>query len=663
MADQPTVAADRMLPLAIAGALRDRECVDVLGVGVSNLPPGTVLSAGTDNGDGSWTLAASDLDGLTITPPADRSGDVTLTVSAVARDAAGADGALTTTAFGLKVVFGAAPTPPVPPTPAPAIADAVGAADAGVGGERTVALDIDVGLGEDDAPGPISVAIGGLPSGATLSAGAHDGTGTWVLDASALPGLTLALPAGTPDQIALGIAATAADGTSATGVLALTVSELPDAEPEPELADEPAREPELEPEPVIGLEFEPAIEPEPEPEPAFDADTTPQQMPPPMVTAAPPGAHVPVAYWKLDESRPGIVGDELASHHGRSHGVAADASGGAFDTVDSFDGIDDYIVVPHAADLAPRAGTLTVWFNAFAGQGTIAARGTPATGVYLALAVTGRRLRFVLGDGETIRVAQGGAFGSAEWTQATITWGAAGMALYLNGEPVAADDFAGGLAAAAAPWLFGAAGTDDGGIGEFFHGELDDIAVYADQLDAAAVRLLFQIGVIGLMSGEAAATAQHARDSALNLDAIPVETEGPASLATLDAGIDDDNEDAGDVVVLPEATTDGDSPLDLDAIPAESEGPESLAVLDTEDEETGIAADANDVADAIAADVTPAELGAGGPVFVFGAGGDYFTDGDGWSDNVRRPSAADAPAVSVAAGGEFELAGGDKIEW
>ena len=87
MADQPTVAADRVLPLPIAEALRDRDCADALAIGVSNLPPGTVLSAGTDNGDGSWTLATADLDGLTIAPPADRFGNITLTVSAVAHDA------------------------------------------------------------------------------------------------------------------------------------------------------------------------------------------------------------------------------------------------------------------------------------------------------------------------------------------------------------------------------------------------------------------------------------------------------------------------------------------------------------------------------------------------------------------------------------------------
>ncbi|HEX9569700.1 MAG TPA: LamG-like jellyroll fold domain-containing protein, partial [Rhodospirillales bacterium] len=627
-------------------------------------------------------------------------GNITLTVSAVARDAAGGDAALTTTAFGLTVAFGPAPTPPpeatavagLPAMPAPIAtpvdvtaaaapvvadavdaADAANAADAGVGGDRTIALDIDVGLSEDDVPGPISVAIGGVPAGATLSAGTDMGGGTWILDLAALAGLTLSLPADAPDQLALGVAATAADGTSATGVLTLTVSELPDFEPEPE----PAIAPEPEPEAML----EPAIEPEPQPEPAFKAEAAPEPLPQPGAdVAASPDAYLPVAYWKLDELLPGKVGDEMANHHGRSHGVADGVGGGAFDTVDTFDGIDDYIEVPHARDLAPDEGTLTAWFSAFAtSQGTIAAKGVHAAGPHMALSIASRRLRFVIGADAVVHVAEGGVFGATEWNQATITWGAAGMALYLNGEPVATDDHADGLVGNRSRWMFGAADTGDG-VGDFFHGELDDIALYGEQLAAAAVRRLFQVGVIGMMDGEGAAInepgSEAGGDSPLDLDAIPAEDVGPASLAILDVADDlveaiedakpaDDVGPADDTAAPKIAASDGDSPLDLDAIPVETEGPKSLAILDAEDED---ADDADTGAETIAAteiELEPAEIGAGTDegVFVFGAGGDYFLGGDGWSDAVRQPPADDAPAVSVVAGEELKLTGGNKLEW
>ncbi|MEO1058468.1 MAG: LamG-like jellyroll fold domain-containing protein, partial [Actinomycetota bacterium] len=54
-----------------------------LTITVANVPDGATLSAGSDNGDGSWTLTPDQLDNLTITPPADFSGvfdlDVTVT--------------------------------------------------------------------------------------------------------------------------------------------------------------------------------------------------------------------------------------------------------------------------------------------------------------------------------------------------------------------------------------------------------------------------------------------------------------------------------------------------------------------------------------------------------------------------------------------------------
>lgn len=430
---------------------------------------------------------------------------------------------------------------------------------------------------------------------------------------------------------------------------------------------------------------EPAIEPEPEPdlepEPAFETEAAPEPLPRAEADAAAlPDARLPVAYWKLDELLPGRVGDEMANHHGRSHGVADGAGGGAFDTVDTFDGIDDYIEVPHARDLAPDEGTLTAWFNAFAtSQGTIAAKGARAAGPHMALSIASRRLRFVIGADAAVHAAEGGVFGTTEWNQATVTWGAAGMALYLNGEPVATDDYADGLAGNRSRWMFGSADTGDG-VGEFFHGELDDIALYGEQLDAAAVRRLFQVGVIGMMEGEGAVIDEPVvaatSDSPLDLDAIPAEAAGPASLAILDVADDlveaiedakpaDDIGPADDTAAPEIAASGGDSPLDLDAIPVETEGPKSLAILDAEDED---ADDADTGAEAIAVaevEPEPAEIGAGidEGVFVFGAGGDYFQGGDGWSDAVRPPPADDVPAVSVVAGEELKLTGGDKLEW
>jgi hypothetical protein len=55
---------------------------------ISDVPDGAVLSAGTDNGDGTWTLTADDLDGLQMTVP-EGADDFLLTVNATATDASG----------------------------------------------------------------------------------------------------------------------------------------------------------------------------------------------------------------------------------------------------------------------------------------------------------------------------------------------------------------------------------------------------------------------------------------------------------------------------------------------------------------------------------------------------------------------------------------------
>src|SRR3546814_19830325 len=64
------LAEDAAIPLDIAAALTDTDGSETLSITVSGMPAGAMLSAGTDNGDGSWTLAPADLQGLAITPPA-----------------------------------------------------------------------------------------------------------------------------------------------------------------------------------------------------------------------------------------------------------------------------------------------------------------------------------------------------------------------------------------------------------------------------------------------------------------------------------------------------------------------------------------------------------------------------------------------------------------
>ena len=79
------------LDSAVSG---DTDGSETLSITVDGLPDGATLTAGTDNGDGSWTLTSGELSGLTITPPSNDSDDFSLNVTATSTD--GSDTAATT---------------------------------------------------------------------------------------------------------------------------------------------------------------------------------------------------------------------------------------------------------------------------------------------------------------------------------------------------------------------------------------------------------------------------------------------------------------------------------------------------------------------------------------------------------------------------------------
>ena len=109
-ADQPVLTvqdvtgqAGQPLALDIAAALTDTDGSEVLSLTLSGLPVGSLLSAGTSNANGTFTLAPGDLDGLTLTPPTGVSGDVTVQVTATATEQSNGATAAVTAAFVLTL--------------------------------------------------------------------------------------------------------------------------------------------------------------------------------------------------------------------------------------------------------------------------------------------------------------------------------------------------------------------------------------------------------------------------------------------------------------------------------------------------------------------------------------------------------------------------------
>ncbi|MFV3130959.1 beta strand repeat-containing protein [Niveispirillum sp. KHB5.9] len=138
----------------------------ITGVQITGVPTGAVLNHGTNLGGGVWSLTSGDLSGLTITPPATYSGNLTLGVAATAKDGT----ATAVTASGnLTVAVAAVANTPTLTVGPPTLSVAQGA---------TVALNLNSALVDTDGSETLTVTIGNLPAGAILSAGTNNGNGT-----------------------------------------------------------------------------------------------------------------------------------------------------------------------------------------------------------------------------------------------------------------------------------------------------------------------------------------------------------------------------------------------------------------------------------------------------------------------------------------------------
>jgi hypothetical protein len=137
---------------------------------ICGVPPGGILSAGIDDGDGRWVLSPRQLSGLALTPPPGWREDLPLEVTAVGvRNRAGDFATRTDTV--------------VVALDAPA--------------ETVVPVEIDPDVIRDGGPAPDVLMIRGVPAGARLSAGTYDpATNGWVLRPDQLAGLELAAPSG-----------------------------------------------------------------------------------------------------------------------------------------------------------------------------------------------------------------------------------------------------------------------------------------------------------------------------------------------------------------------------------------------------------------------------------------------------------------------------------
>jgi hypothetical protein len=222
-------AADGTADLGVLAEALDRRRDLLPSTIVIALPEGAALSAGRRNDDGSWSLAAAEVRGLTLQMPAAGQGDCVLELTV--RSLRGATA---------RTVAIRRPARQEDPTEVVAAgAEAEAAAPAGA-----IRLAVRPPAGEGFRPKDAAlVIIGGVPQGAVLSAGIDNGDGSWMLSAQDLVGLELSLPAGCPTDLTLevkALAVTSRDGTIASATEPLRLAPDPGAAPIPLVIDRAA---------------------------------------------------------------------------------------------------------------------------------------------------------------------------------------------------------------------------------------------------------------------------------------------------------------------------------------------------------------------------------------------------------------------------------------
>ncbi|MEM7468375.1 MAG: hypothetical protein AAF387_16010, partial [Pseudomonadota bacterium] len=193
---------DDWISLEINLALQDTDGDETAEITVIGVPKGAMLSAGTDNADGSWTLTEEELEDLQIKPPVNFSGEFELEIELNITESTGAS-----KTFVEKISVSVE-----------AEADYVDIQSSPIttAEDTSVALDISVGLIDVDGSESFVTEIFGVPADASLSAGQLSDSGSWILTPSELEGLALNPGHNNADDIELLVRVTTTDENGST---------------------------------------------------------------------------------------------------------------------------------------------------------------------------------------------------------------------------------------------------------------------------------------------------------------------------------------------------------------------------------------------------------------------------------------------------------------
>ncbi len=219
----------------------------------------------------------------------------------------------------------------------------------------------------------------------------------------------------------------------------------------------------------------------------------------------------PLAYWRLGESDGKVAADVNGTLNGTYvNGVELDQQTPfRCDPAAAFDGVNDYVEIPHDDMLLIDEGSVSLWFNThdrWDDQGLFSKDSSGHDdGGHFYIRTTGGYVEVRLQSDDHSYYVWYGLIVDRGWYHVVVTFGPGGMRLYLNGTYVDYEWYKGGWGASSGddgnrePIAIGvnAYGSDDHSTTpwqEPFDGLIDEVAIFDYELSEEQVDELFDAG-------------------------------------------------------------------------------------------------------------------------------------------------------------------------
>ncbi|MEO0386134.1 MAG: LamG-like jellyroll fold domain-containing protein [Pseudomonadota bacterium] len=177
------------------------------------------------------------------------------------------------------------------------------------------------------------------------------------------------------------------------------------------------------------------------------------------------------------------------------------------------DGDDDYIEIADSTDFDLAQGAISVRFNAddLSGTQTLVSRDSTSFDdgghVMINVKSDGRIMVRLQSDSKSYTLSSDrGAVADNAWHHVTLTFGPDGAVLYVDGAEVDTNSYTGGIAGNDEPWTLGANQWKSGNavannLQQHFEGQIDEFALFDQQLTAAEVAAIEDKGVSSDIGG------------------------------------------------------------------------------------------------------------------------------------------------------------------